>query len=132
MKVQLKKVKAAGFSLVELLVVIAVIGIMAAIAIPMISNINANATTAKNKRNAQQLASTYGAATAAGATVTGATPLAIAATLKSGVSGPSGSQFQNTKFQVSLGAAEITAAAPYLTFDAATNVLTYDVDYTTP
>lgn len=57
-----------GFSLVELLVVIAVIAIIAAIAIPNIAGITSAATTAKEQRNAQNLASTYNAAIAAGYT----------------------------------------------------------------
>ena len=113
MKVQLKKVKAAGFSLVELLVVIAVIGIMAAIAIPMISNINANATTAKNKRNAQNVASVYGAATAAGADLSAAaTAGAVIDALQAGVDGTG--QFATTKFQVNIAETEQAGAEALL------------------
>jgi len=115
MKVHLKKAKTAGFSLVELLVVIAVIGIMAAIAIPMISNINANATAAKTKRNAQQIASVYGAAVAAGATFSGNTLTAILSDLKAGRSGAA--PFTDSNFKIDLETAEITAATPYLTVD---------------
>jgi prepilin-type N-terminal cleavage/methylation domain-containing protein len=130
MKVQLKKVKTAGFSLVELLVVIAVIGIMAAIAIPMISNINSNATAAKNKRNAQNIASVYGAACAAGSTdVLAATDVAgIVTALQGGK--PGAGQFGTTTFRVSVAGPVATAtseagqAAAELTFDNATKVLT--------
>lgn len=58
----------AGFSLVELLIVIAVIGIIAAIAIPSISSVTGSAQYSKAQRNAQTLASTYSAAVAAGST----------------------------------------------------------------
>ena len=58
-KLNTKNVLAKGFSLVEMLVVIAVIGIIAAIAIPSIGSINASAQTATAKRNAQNIASVY-------------------------------------------------------------------------
>jgi prepilin-type N-terminal cleavage/methylation domain-containing protein len=112
MKVQLKKVKAAGFSLVELLVVIAVIGIMAAIAIPMISNINENATIAKDKRNAQNIASVFGAARAAGAAVDTADVTAAVGDLKTGV--PGTGTFLNTTFKVNIGTDEQGPAEDYL------------------
>ena len=54
-----KNVLAKGFSLVEMLVVIAVIGIIAAIAIPSIGSISTAAQDATKKRNAQNLASVY-------------------------------------------------------------------------
>ena len=63
----IKKNFRKGFSLVEMLVVIAVIGIIAAIAIPNIGNINAAAKTAAQQRNAQSIASVYAAGAAAGA-----------------------------------------------------------------
>lgn len=66
MKYQLKNAVQKGFSLVEMLIVIAVIGIIAAIAIPNIGNINQAAKTAKDKRNAQTVASVYQSGAAAG------------------------------------------------------------------
>lgn len=66
MKLNLVKSSKAGFSLVEMLVVIAVIGIIAAIAVPNIGRINESAKDATYRRNAQNLASVYSAALAAG------------------------------------------------------------------
>ncbi len=56
-----------GFSLVEMLSVIAVIGIISAIAIPQIGRINDSSRDAVDKRNAQQLVSVFEAGSAAGA-----------------------------------------------------------------
>jgi type IV pilus assembly protein PilA len=55
-----------GFSLVEMLVVIAVIGVIAAIAVPQIGNLTASAKTARDQRNAQSIASVFAAGSAAG------------------------------------------------------------------
>lgn len=49
-----------------MLVVIAVIGILAAIAVPNVGRINTAAQDSKNRRNAQQIASVCSAAQAAG------------------------------------------------------------------
>ncbi|HEY1082124.1 MAG TPA: prepilin-type N-terminal cleavage/methylation domain-containing protein [Prosthecobacter sp.] len=65
-KVKLNASLKAGFSLVEMLVVIAIIGIIAAIAIPNIGNINDSAKQATAQRNAQSVASVVNAAIAAG------------------------------------------------------------------
>jgi type IV pilus assembly protein PilA len=65
-KLNLKKTAKAGFSLVEMLVVIAVIGVIAAIAIPNIGSINDSARGATAQRNAQSVASVLNAAAAAG------------------------------------------------------------------
>ena len=118
-----------GFSLVELLVVIAVIGVIAAIAIPAMSNIFGNSRSSATKRNAQNIASTYAAARAAGASFTGGTNGAVAdeaaaaSQLNDGVNG-SGS-FSSSRFQVLLDAAEQTAALQYTTYDASNDILSY-------
>jgi len=85
-KLNLKKAAKAGFSLVEMLVVIAIIGIIAAIAIPNIGSINAAATEAAVDRNAQNAASVWNSAMAAGAASVATLPLILDG-LEAGVTG---------------------------------------------
>lgn len=61
----MKKLNKKGFTLIELIVVIAIIAILAAILIPALLNYIAQATIAKNQSNARSL---YTAAVLAGAT----------------------------------------------------------------
>ena len=117
MKTTLKKNVNAGFSLVEMLVVIAVIGIIAAIAVPTIGSITSQANTNKAKRNAQNLASVYSSAVAAGASFTGTNATQLANQLVAGVTGAD--SFATTTFQVpNLAATEITNATAYLEYIA--------------
>lgn len=142
MKVTKQNVKKAGFSLVEMLVVIAVIGIIAAIAVPNIGRINDSASDARKRRNAQSIASVYSAARAAGydfsypggdntKTELATKKLVIEAVLKGGqVSDPG--PFENTKFSVpgltsSTATDDKKGAAKYLEF-AAGDGLTYRGD----
>ena len=62
-----KSTRQGGFSLVEMLVVIAVFGIIAAIALPNISRINSTANKTTAKWNAQNIALLSSSANAAGA-----------------------------------------------------------------
>ncbi len=60
------KISSSAFSLVELLVTIAVIAVIAAVGIPTIGPIVYAADTMKDKRNAQTIVSIYNFAVAAG------------------------------------------------------------------
>ncbi len=55
-----------AYSIVEILVVIAVIGIISAIAVPNFATFKGQSEQARAKRNAQSLSKTYAAALAAG------------------------------------------------------------------
>jgi len=141
MKVSKNNAIQAGFSLVEMLVVIAVIGIIAAIAVPNIGRINDSAKDAKQRRNAQNIASIYSSAQAAGydfayddgAFATGDTVQTLTemiAAIKTGVTISSTGPFNGTFFGVpgldEVEAADTaTGAAKYLTFDATSGMLLY-------
>ena len=97
-----------GFSLVELLVVIAVIGVIAAIAIPAMSGIFGKADSTKTKRNAQNIVGTFNAARAAGNqssfTAKGDAVTAITNTSTSGLQGAGA--FAGSNFVVPLTSTE--------------------------
>ena len=116
MKYSLKNTVKAGFSLVEMLVVIAVIGIIAAIAIPNIGNINGAAKASQQQRNAQTIANVFAAATAGGADLsTQTTTAGIITALSTGVAGTAGMTFQ---LQKTWNAADETAIEGLLTYAA--------------
>lgn len=122
------KARKGGFSLVEMLVVIAVIGILAAIAVPNIGRINDAANESKDRRNAQNLASVAGAAQAAGLDFVGADVAAsVAATVTGGTVTDTSSPFEGTFFGVpNLSGPEQTKAAAYLSL--ANGMLLYRED----
>ena len=58
--------KAAGFSIIELLVAISLIAVVSAAVVPNIAGVTESAKTAVAQRNAQSIAATWNAAVAAG------------------------------------------------------------------
>ena len=124
--IKLNTSRKAGFSLVEMLVVIAIIGIIAAIAIPNIGSLNDSARTAAAKRNAQSIASVLNAAVAAGAslgTIADAGDLVDAA--EAGVT-PTDGAFSGKLFTSGeIDDDEEASVAGYLAWDSANNQVKY-------
>ncbi|MCB1203177.1 MAG: prepilin-type N-terminal cleavage/methylation domain-containing protein [Verrucomicrobiae bacterium] len=129
MKLNLAKNLRKGFSLVEMLVVIAVIGIIAAIAVPNIGRINDSAKEATARRNAQNVASVFASAQAAGLNFAAAstTPSDIVTAVVTGAKVTEKGPFENTWFGVpGLTSADQTAALKYLSYDSNSAQLLYN------
>jgi type IV pilus assembly protein PilA len=127
--IKLNTSRKAGFSLVEMLVVIAIIGIIAAIAIPNIGNLNDSATKAAARRNAQTVASVVNAAIAAGASI-GTDPAdgtAIIALATGNTLSPTSGAFSGKTFSSGpINPQEVAAAASYLTWDTNNKQVIYN------
>jgi len=133
MKPHTRNARSAGFSLVEMLVVIAVIGIIAAIAVPNIGRINDSAKDATYRRNAQNLASVFATAQAAGVDFSSASTDeadVIEAVIAGATVNDPDSPFNGTYFGVpGLDATDATdeseGAAKYLEWDDTSKQLLY-------
>ncbi|MEM9479411.1 MAG: type II secretion system protein [Verrucomicrobiota bacterium] len=101
-----------GFSLVEMLVVISVIGVIAGVSVPVIGNIAGTADQTASKRNAQLLSHMYASANQAGAAFPVATEIGVCNSLIDGVTGV----YIPGEFQIRLDDEERDAAMAHLTF----------------
>ncbi|MBE2282242.1 MAG: prepilin-type N-terminal cleavage/methylation domain-containing protein [Prosthecobacter sp.] len=124
--IKLNTSRKAGFSLVEMLVVIAIIGIIAAIAIPNIGTLNDNAREAAAKRNAQTIASVLNAAIAAGVDTSTWTSSNLVSNAETGVT-PDDGAFQSKLFTSGpIDNDEEDKAAAYLSWDATNKQVKYN------
>lgn len=126
--IKLNPSRKAGFSLVEMLVAIAIIGIIAAIAIPNIGNLNDSAKVATGKRNAQTVASVLNAAIAAGVDTSAWTGTAsdLLAKAQAGVSPTTGAFSGKTFTSGPINDTEEAEAAKYLSWDSTNKQVTYN------
>lgn len=124
--IKLNTSRKAGFSLVEMLVVIAIIGIIAAIAIPNIGNLNDSAKSAAAKRNAQTVSSVLNAAIAAGVVTTDWTTDNLLDKAQTGVSPLTGAFAGKTFTSGPINDTEEAAVKAYLTWDSANGQVKYD------
>ena len=110
-----------GFSLVEMLVVIAVIGILASISVTAIGSVTAKANATKAKRNAQNLAAVGSSAQAVGFQYVSHRKRRATKELIAGVTGTG--QFETTVFRVpNLSRSQLRETLRYLKFENATPV----------
>lgn len=118
----------SAFSLVEMLVVISIIAAVSAIAIPSIGKLHESSTEAKDRRNAQNIASVFASAQAAGVDfyLTGDKTATIQAVI-TGAKVTDDGPFYEAFFGVpGLSSDEANLAGSYLLLDTQSRMLVYD------
>lgn len=128
MKSKTRHHRLRAFSLVELLIVIAVIGVIASIAIPAMSGLYGKSDAAKIKRNAQEIASTFASAKAAGNSSSFANKAEAIASVTEAPGLTGKGVFATSNFSSPMSGGDAEAAEMYLRYDAAAGVLEYIPD----
>lgn len=115
----------AGFTLVELLTVIAILGILASIVLPNIAATNEAARNTVARRNAQNFASIFSCGQIAGVNW-GATDVASATTIILEGRAAGDGAFEGKVFKAAgMKASDLTHAQRYLRWDSENSTLTY-------
>ncbi len=115
-----------GFSLVELVVVVAIIGVIVAVAIPSLSNMSGSAKKASSQRNAQHVVTIYEAGAAAGIKWSGSDRNSKISAVVAGAH-PDDGPFAGKTFTVpNIAGTDLTNTYPYIGFDTASGDLFYD------
>ena len=121
--------KVRGFSLVELLVVIAVIGVLASVAVMNLLGIRERSVVERNRNNAQSFVNVYTAARAAGVTFESETLDDLVAKVREGRNGRGLATTTQFRFDLPVASTEI---APFVVFTpksgASSETLFYKTD----
>ena len=121
------KPRSHGFSLIELLATVAVIGVMGSIAVASLGNQTETVTENRNMRNAQEMAAISAMAHAAGLDFVAGDPIEDAVRRIIEGRAPATGPFKNRVFRVNLiGEAEVAGAIHYLKIQ--NGELVYDHD----